>query len=44
MHPLVVILILVIGGKLWGFFGMVLAVPIGVIIKVIYEDFNYYIF
>ncbi|WP_027623309.1 AI-2E family transporter [Clostridium lundense] len=44
MHPLIVILLLVIGGKLWGFFGMVLAVPIGVIIKVIYEDINYYIF
>lgn len=44
MHPLVVILLLIIGGKLWGFFGMVLAVPIGVIIKVIYEDINYYIF
>jgi len=44
MHPLVVILLLIIGGKLGGFVGMVIAVPIGVVIKVIYEDLNYYIF
>jgi predicted PurR-regulated permease PerM len=44
MHPLVVILLLIIGGKLGGFVGMVLAIPIGVIIKVIYDDLNYYIF
>jgi len=44
MHPLLVILLLIIGGKLGGFVGMVLAVPIGVAIKVIYEDLNYYIF
>jgi len=44
MHPLAVILILVIGGKVGGFFGMVLAVPVGVVVKVIYEDLNYYMF
>ncbi|MBM7868823.1 putative PurR-regulated permease PerM [Clostridium pascui] len=44
MHPLAVILILVIGGKVGGFFGMVLAVPVGVVAKVIYEDLNYYMF
>jgi predicted PurR-regulated permease PerM len=44
MHPLVVILLLIIGGKLGGFLGMVLAVPVGVIIKVLYDDLNYYIF
>ena len=44
MHPLLVILLLIIGGKLGGFVGMVIAVPIGVVIKVIYEDLNYYIF
>lgn len=44
MHPLVVILLLIIGGKLGGFLGMVLAVPVGVMIKVIYDDLNYYIF
>lgn len=44
MHPLVVILLLIIGGKAAGFLGMILAIPIGVIIKVIYEDLNYYLF
>lgn len=44
MHPLLVILLLVLGGKVGGFIGMVLAVPVGVIIKVIYEDLNYYLF
>jgi predicted PurR-regulated permease PerM len=44
MHPLLVIILLIIGGKIAGFIGMVLAVPIGVVIKVIYEDINYYLF
>lgn len=44
MHPLIVILLLIIGGKASGFLGMILAIPIGVIIKVIYEDLNYYLF
>lgn len=44
MHPLVVIILLIVGGKLGGFLGMVLAVPIGVVIKIIYEDLNYYLF
>ncbi|MDB2111168.1 AI-2E family transporter, partial [Clostridium paraputrificum] len=44
MHPLVIIILLLIGESFCGFVGMILAVPIGVIIKVIYEDINYYIF
>ncbi|NFI83470.1 AI-2E family transporter [Clostridium botulinum] len=44
MHPLTVILLLLIGGKIYGFAGMVLAIPIGVIMKIIYEDLNYYLF
>lgn len=44
MHPLVVILLLIIGGEMAGFIGMVLAVPVGVIIKIMYEDLNYYMF
>ncbi|SHJ57728.1 Predicted PurR-regulated permease PerM [Clostridium cavendishii DSM 21758] len=44
MHPLIVIILLLIGDKLGGFIGMILAVPIGVIIKVIYEDINYNLF
>jgi len=44
MHPLTVILLLIIGGEVGGILGMVLAVPLGVVIKVIYEDLNYYLF
>ncbi|CAB1243354.1 AI-2 transport protein TqsA [Clostridiaceae bacterium BL-3] len=44
MHPLVIILLLIVGGKAAGFIGMVLAVPIGVIVKIMYEDLNYYLF
>ena len=44
MHPLIVILLLIVGGKISGFIGMVLAVPVGVVVKVIYEDLNYYMF
>lgn len=44
IHPLLVILLLVIGGKLGGFWGMVLAIPVGVVIKVVYEDLNYYLY
>ncbi|MHC6179514.1 AI-2E family transporter [Clostridium sp. JNZ X4-2] len=44
MHPLVIILLLIIGGKAAGFIGMILAVPMGVIIKILYEDLNYYLF
>lgn len=44
MHPLTVIILLIIGGKIGGFIGMVLAVPVGVVIKIIYEDLNYYLF
>lgn len=44
MHPLLVIILLIIGGKIGGMIGMVLAVPIGVVIKILYEDLNYYLF
>jgi predicted PurR-regulated permease PerM len=44
IHPMIVILLLLLGGKIGGFFGMVLAVPVGVIIKILYEDLNYYLF
>ena len=44
MHPLVVIILLLIGETFGGFIGMIIAIPIGVIVKVIYEDINYYIF
>ncbi|MBV4418681.1 AI-2E family transporter [Clostridium tyrobutyricum] len=44
MHPLTVIILLLLGGKIAGFIGMVAAVPLGAAIKVIYKDLNYYIF
>lgn len=44
MHPLVIIILLLIGDNIGGFVGMVLAVPIAVIIKVLYDDINYYLF
>ena len=44
MHPLVVIILLIIGEKLGGFVGMVLVIPAAVIVRVIYEDLNYYLF
>lgn len=44
MHPLTVILLLLIGDKAAGFIGMVAAVPLGVIVKIIYKDLSYYIF
>ncbi|MBU3126300.1 AI-2E family transporter [Clostridium tagluense] len=44
MHPLTVILLLILGGKVGGILGMILAVPLGVVIKVVYEDLNYYLF
>lgn len=44
MHPLVIILLLIIGGEVAGFFGMILAVPMAVIIKIVHENINYYLF
>lgn len=44
IHPLMIIILLIIGENFGGFVGMLIIVPIGVIIKVIWEDINYYIF
>ena len=44
MHPIIIIILLILGEKLGGIAGMVLSVPIAVIIKVIYDDVNYYLF
>jgi predicted PurR-regulated permease PerM len=44
MHPFVIIILLLIGDTIGGFLGMILAVPIAVIIKVLYDDINYYLF
>lgn len=44
IHPLVVIVLLLIGGKIGGFAGMILIVPIGAAVKIIFEDINYYMY
>lgn len=44
MHPFVIIVLLLIGDKLGGFIGMIIVVPIAVVIKVLYDDINYYLF
>lgn len=44
MHPVVIIILLLIGDKFGGFLGMVLVIPAAVIIKVLYDDINYYLF
>ena len=44
IHPIIVIILLILGERFAGFTGMIIAIPVGVIIKVIYEDINYYLF
>lgn len=44
IHPIIIIILLLFGEMTGGLIGMILAVPIGVIIKVIYDDANYYLF
>ena len=44
MHPIIIIILLILGEKMGGVIGMVLSVPIAVIIKVVYDDIDYYLF
>ena len=44
MHPIFVIILLLIGEKIGGLLGMIFIVPIAVIIKVLIEDFDNYMF
>ena len=44
IHPILVIILLILGEQLAGFIGMIIVIPLGVIVKVIYEDINYYLF
>lgn len=44
MHPLLVIILITIGEKIGGVAGMIFAIPVGIIVRVIYEDINYYLF
>ncbi|WP_304681333.1 AI-2E family transporter [uncultured Clostridium sp.] len=44
MHPIIIIILLILGEEIGGVIGMVLIVPIAVIIKVVYDDIDYYLF
>lgn len=44
MHPLTIIILLLIGEKIGGIAGMILIIPIAIIIKVLYDDLDYYCF
>lgn len=44
IHPFAIIVLLLVGDEIGGFMGMVLVIPIAVIIKVLYDDINYYLF
>ena len=44
MHPFVIIILLIIGDKIGGFIGMIVVIPVAVVVKVLYDDINYYLF
>lgn len=44
IHPLLVVVLLIVGGEIAGFMGMILAIPVAVVVKVIFEDINYYLY
>ena len=44
MHPLIIVILLLIGEKIGGVIGMIFIIPLAVIFKVMYEDINYYLF
>lgn len=44
MHPLTIIILLLIGEKIGGFLGMILIIPIAIILKVLYDNLDYYCF
>ena len=44
MHPIIIIILLILGEKIGGIIGMIVVVPIAVMIKVIYDDINNYLF
>lgn len=44
MHPFVIILLLLVGESIGGFAGMIFIIPCAVILKVLYNDINYYIY
>lgn len=44
IHPIIIVAALALGEKLGGLFWMLMAVPIVVILKVVYDDINKYLF
>lgn len=44
IHPITVIILLLAGEKVGGIAGMILAVPLGVVVKQIFDDINYYLY
>ena len=44
MHPILIIILLLIGEQIGGLLGMVFIVPIAVVIKVLFDDWDYYMF
>ncbi|WP_297631858.1 AI-2E family transporter [uncultured Clostridium sp.] len=44
LHPMLIIILLILGEKLGGIIGMIFIIPIAVSLKVLYDDINYYIF
>jgi len=41
MHPIVIILLIISGGTLFGLMGMLLAVPVATVIKTFYKEINF---
>ncbi|MDV5106576.1 hypothetical protein R2R32_10750 [Clostridium perfringens] len=44
MHPILIIILLLIGEQIGGLLGMVFIVPIVIVIKVLFDDWDYYMF
>ena len=43
MHPLIVLILLIIGGGMFGVFGMIFSVPVAAVIKIIYKHTKPYV-
>jgi hypothetical protein len=43
MHPLIVLILLIIGGGMFGVLGMIFSVPVAAVIKIIYDNTKPYV-
>jgi len=43
-HPVTILLLLIIGGSIGGIIGMILVIPVWVMIKIVVEEIDYYLF